>query len=177
VLLYHARTDELIPYELSEILRARWCLKGVNARFEEVPGGADHIFTGTSFGNPRAIEWLAERFATGPPAQPDDCPFAEARLRFSFPGGPGAHVKRNSWHVHADVLDATLRGLRFTVRNQRGHRIGRSDPRDLRGPGHVSIRLDRPLQAGRRYTLIATGRQPDGSRLRKTRVFGIRRAA
>jgi hypothetical protein len=171
VFLYHARTDELVPYELSEELRARWCGKGVNVRFEEVPGGADHIVTGTSFGNPRAIDWLAERFAAGPPPQPPECPLATARLRFSFPGGARAHLKRRSWHVHAEVLDATLRGLRFTVRNERGHRVGRSEPRDLRGPAHVSIRLDRRLKAGARHTVIATGRQPDGSRIRKARAF------
>ena len=173
VLLYHARTDELIPYELSEALRERWCRGGVNVRLEAIPGGADHIATGTSLGNPRAIDWLAERFAAGPPARPDDCPFRAARLRFSFPGGARAHLKRRSWHVHAEVLDASLRGLRFTVRNPRGHVIGRSEPRDLRGPGHVSILLDRPLAERARYTVIATGRQPDGARLKRTRAVRI----
>lgn len=73
MLLYHARRDELIPYELSENLRAEWCSRGVNVRLQEVPG-ADHSLTGTSLGNPQAIAWLAERLASGPPPHPDDCP-------------------------------------------------------------------------------------------------------
>lgn len=71
MLVYHARVDNLIPFPLGTQLRDEWCRRGVNAQFMEVPG-ADHI-SGTTLGTPLAIDWLAERFATGPPPQDPDC--------------------------------------------------------------------------------------------------------
>ena len=168
--LYHARRDELIPYELSEELRARWCSQGVNVRLVETPG-ADHSLTGTSLGNPSAIAWLAERFASGPPPQPAECPFASVRLRFGFPGGLRRHAARRAWHIHARTRGGTARDLTFAVRYRRGRIVGRSTPRDLRGYAHIRITLRRRLERGRRYALVATARRPDGSQLRRRARF------
>lgn len=172
--LYHARRDELIPYELSEQLRARWCSKGVNVRLVETPG-ADHSLTGTSLGNPAAIDWLAERLATGPPPQPEDCPFSSVRLRFGFPGGLRRHATKRSWHVHVRTRGGTLRGLSFLARNTRGRVVGRSEPRDLRGRAPVRIELHRRVERGRRYVVLATGTRPDESQLRRRAVVRLRR--
>jgi hypothetical protein len=169
--LYHARRDELIPYELSEELRARWCGKGVNVRLVETPG-ADHSVSGTSLGNPVAIDWLAERFASGPPPQPEDCPFAGVRLRFGFPKGLRRHATKRAWHVHARTRGGTLRDLAFVVRSRRGRVLGRSGPRDLRGYAHIRIKLRRRLDRGRRYVLVAAAQRPDGSRLRRRTLVG-----
>ena len=170
--LYHARRDELIPYELSEQLRARWCSNGVNVRLVETPG-ADHSLTGTSLGNPYAIDWLAERFESGPPPQPEDCPFAHVRLRFGFPGGLRRHTTKRAWQVHARARGGTLRDLSFVVHNSRGRTVGRSAPRDLRGAAYVRIELRRHVERGRPYTVLATGRRPDGSRLRRRMVLRL----
>ena len=171
--LYHARRDELIPYELSEELRARWCSQGVNVRLVETPG-ADHSLTGTSLGNPAAIDWLAERFASGPPPQPEECPPPTVRLRFRFPGGLHRHATRRALHVHARTRGGTVRDLTFVVRDRRGRMVGRSTPRDLRGPAHIRIELRRRLERGKRYALVATARQPDGSRLRLRALVRVR---
>ena len=172
--LYHARRDELIPYELSEELRARWCRRGVNVTLVETQG-ADHSVTGTSLGNPVAIDWLAERFASGPPVQPEECPAAGVRLRFGFPGGLRRHAAQRAWHVHARTRGGTLRDLAFVVRNRRGRIVGRSAPRDLRGFAHIRIGLRRPVERGRRYRIVATGRRPDGSQLRRRMLVRLGR--
>jgi hypothetical protein len=172
VLVYHARRDDLIPYELAEALRSEWCTRGVNVRLREVDG-VDHI-SGTVAGTPGAIAWLADRFASGPPPHPSECRrisarrSAKVRLRFGFPGNPWSHLSRRSWYVHARARGGTLRGLVFTVRDARRRLVGRSAARVLRGYRHIPIRLRRELRPRRRYTLIATGRRPDGSRLRRT---------
>jgi hypothetical protein len=173
--LYHARRDELIPYELSEDLRARWCRQGVNVTLAETQG-ADHSVTGTSLGNPVAIDWLAERFASGPPPQPGECPFAGVRLRFGFPGGLRHHATRRALHVHARTRGGTLRDLTFVVRNTRGRVVGRSARRDLRGTAHIRIGLRRRIERGRRYAVVATGRRPDGSRLRRRALVRLGRS-
>ena len=163
--LYHARRDELIPYELSEQLRERWCKQGVNVRLQETQG-ADHSVTGTSLGNPVAIEWLAERFSDGPPEQPQDCPFAKATLRFK--------LAKSLRLVKARTTGGTLRDLTFTVRDRRGRLVGKSMPRDLRGSARIRVKLRRKLERPARYGVIATGREPDGSTLRERRTVRLR---
>lgn len=176
VLLYHAPRDELVPFELAVALQAEWCRRGVNVRLREV-AGVDHSLTGTSLGNPQAIDWLAERFASGPPPHPAECRTAPSsrgvrvRLRFGFPGGPWRHVTRRSWHVHARAVGGVLRGLRFTARDARGRVVGRSARRAIRGHRRVHLRLRRELRPGRRYRLRASARRPDGSRLRRARTI------
>lgn len=171
VLLYHGRRDELIPFALSEELRARWCRMGVNVRLQEIPGAVDHSVSGEGLGSPIAIDWLAQRFASGPPPQPSDCPLraraTRVRLRLTFPGGPWRHVTHRFWRIDARALSGTLRGLTLTVRDRRGRLVGRSAPRALRGRAHVYVRLRRRLRPRQRYAIVATARRVDGTRLRK----------
>lgn len=176
VLLYHARGDELVPYALSEALRARWCARGVNVRLTDLPG-VDHTVTGSSSGAPIAMDWMAQRFADGPPEQPAECPAADrVTLRFGFPGGGWRHVTRRTWHVHARPIGGTLERVTFTVRDLRGRIAGRSRPVTLARARHIQIRLRRRVERGERYRIAAAAERPDGSGLRKSAlVRAVRR--
>ncbi|MBO2448503.1 triacylglycerol lipase [Actinomadura barringtoniae] len=70
VLLAHARYDEVIPYSETVDLYHRWCARGANARFQELP--LEHGVGGIT-GFPLFVDWLASRFAGEPLPRPADC--------------------------------------------------------------------------------------------------------
>lgn len=66
--LYHAKGDEIIPYEVGRTLRAQYCAQGVNVLWTGLPAGS-HVL-GAVEGGPLAVAWLATRVA-GLPAIPN----------------------------------------------------------------------------------------------------------
>lgn len=52
------RQDEAIPYEQSVGPRNRWCARGVNLHFEDIPAG-DHL-TGILNFSTAAVDFLAD---------------------------------------------------------------------------------------------------------------------
>ncbi|MEU6425544.1 lipase family protein [Microbispora sp. NPDC046973] len=66
--LYHAKGDEIIPYEVGKTLREEYCARGVNVLWTGVPAGS-HVL-GAVEGAPLAVAWLATRVA-GLPAIPN----------------------------------------------------------------------------------------------------------
>lgn len=166
-LVYHARADNLIPFALGPELRAEWCRRGTNAHFMEVPG-ADHL-SATAVGTPLAIDWLAERFATGPPARDQDCRTDPALAPAAKPPGSKpatrACTSRRAFTIHlrrryrSRVRSATVRaGGRTIARFRRG--AARIDLRG-RSAGTVNVRVVMRLRSGRtvvearRYRLCA----------------------
>ncbi|MFH8594265.1 lipase family protein [Streptomyces rimosus] len=61
VFLYHGTLDELIPYGVGRQLRADWCAKGADVRWNTIPLG-EHVI-GAVAGAVPAANWLADRFA------------------------------------------------------------------------------------------------------------------
>ncbi|MEV7807335.1 lipase family protein [Microbispora sp. NPDC088329] len=59
--LYHAKGDELIPYEVGRTLRREYCARGVNVLWTALPVGS-HVL-GAVEGAPLAVAWLATRVA------------------------------------------------------------------------------------------------------------------
>lgn len=68
IFMYHAVTDELVPYQQARDLYDRYCGEGARAKFVAVPG--EHAETGIALA-PVAIGWLADRFADRTP--PSTC--------------------------------------------------------------------------------------------------------
>ncbi|MEV4460170.1 lipase family protein [Microbispora sp. NPDC049633] len=66
--LYHAKGDEIIPYEVGRTLRKEYCARGVNVLWTGLPAGS-HVL-GAVEGGPLAVAWLATRVA-GLPAIPN----------------------------------------------------------------------------------------------------------
>ncbi|GLX06102.1 lipase family protein [Microbispora sp. NBRC 16548] len=66
--LYHAKGDEIIPYEVGRTLRKEYCAQGVNVLWTSLPAGS-HVL-GAVEGGPLAVAWLATRVA-GLPAIPN----------------------------------------------------------------------------------------------------------
>ncbi|WP_205826138.1 lipase family protein [Microbispora catharanthi] len=66
--LYHAKGDEIIPYEVGGTLRKEYCAQGVNVLWTSLPAGS-HVL-GAVEGGPLAVAWLATRVA-GLPAIPN----------------------------------------------------------------------------------------------------------
>lgn len=172
VLLYHARADELIPFELSEALRDRWCRGGVNVRLQETPG-QDHSVTGSDGGAPVAIEWLAERFAKGSPPQPAECsaPTSSrpAGLRLGAP-----RAGKRAWRVDVRVTDGPVRDLRLTLRDPRGRTVARASRSTVARRARLRLVLPRAPRPGR-YRLRATALAGDGTRLAVARTVRVRR--
>jgi ABC-2 type transport system ATP-binding protein len=81
-------------------------------------------------------------------------------------GLAGRHVRRLAVRVRA--VDGTVRNVVVTVRGRRGRLEGRSRARTFAGARRILVPLRRTLPAGR-YTIVATGRRPDGSRVRAVR--------
>ncbi|MFD6414738.1 lipase family protein [Streptomyces sp. NPDC060194] len=69
VYLYHAREDELIPYDAGRRIRADWCRRGAAVRWRAVEAGG-HVDAALAE-SPRAADWLSDRFAGVP--EPGDC--------------------------------------------------------------------------------------------------------
>ena len=172
VLLYHARADELIPFALSEALRERWCRQGVNVRLEETPG-QDHAVTGSDGGAPVAIDWLAERFAAGPPPQPPECPAMSIRPRPSLRLS-ARRTSRRAWRVDVRVVAGPVRDLRLTLRDARGRVIARASRRSVAERARLRLVAGRAPRAGR-YRLRATALAAGGARLSASRTIRIRR--
>lgn len=59
--LYHAKGDEIIPYELGRTLRREYCARGANILWTGLPAGS-HVL-GAVEGAPLAVAWLATRVA------------------------------------------------------------------------------------------------------------------
>ncbi|MFD7665232.1 lipase family protein [Streptomyces sp. NPDC059788] len=64
VFLYHGTLDELIPYGVGKRLRADWCARGADVRWNAIPLG-EHV-VGAIAGAVPAANWLADRFAGKP---------------------------------------------------------------------------------------------------------------
>jgi pimeloyl-ACP methyl ester carboxylesterase len=77
VLLYHDRTDEFAPIAPALDMAARWCAAGTPVQVHIEPVG-EHIAYET-LGAPRAMAYLAQRFAGRPPPT-DRCPDADGAL-------------------------------------------------------------------------------------------------
>ncbi len=60
VLLHHARRDQIVSFEQSEMLRDDWQSLGADVRLYVTRGGFDHI-SGSFAGTPVALDWLARR--------------------------------------------------------------------------------------------------------------------
>jgi dienelactone hydrolase len=172
VLLYHARADELIPFELSEALRAKWCRGGVNVRLQATPG-VDHSVTGSDGGAPVAIDWLAARFAKGPPPQPADCPVATRRraaLHLT-----ARRTSRRVWRVDVRVAHGPVRDLVVTLRSPRGRTVARASRRSVSERARVRLTLRRRARPGR-YRVRAVAFAPDGAHVSDALAVRVRRA-
>ncbi|MGH3311666.1 MAG: lipase family protein [Streptomyces sp.] len=60
VYLYHGQSDEIIPYEVGQQLRADWCAKGNTVKWKSYPL-APHAATAALASIP-AMNWLSDRF-------------------------------------------------------------------------------------------------------------------
>lgn len=63
VFQYHGLLDEIVPYGQAAATRDRWCARGAEVTFLTLPG--EHV-SGVVQGIPRAMDFLAARFAGAP---------------------------------------------------------------------------------------------------------------
>lgn len=61
VLLYHSLTDEIIPFDMSPVLRDQWRAAGTTVTFWPLPTGT-HVTT-AALASPAVVGWVADRLA------------------------------------------------------------------------------------------------------------------
>ena len=88
-------------------------------------------------------------------------------LRLRKPGGRARRLRRARRLAISVCAPVPLRGVVLTLRDRRGRLTGRSQTRPVAGRRRLSLSLRRRIARGR-YTLVATGRNPDGRRGRLT---------
>ncbi len=71
VIVGGGRQDEVIPFSQDVTLYHRWCARGVNARFADIPI-SEHVTGGVLFAAP-GLQFIAKRFAGEPLTRASDC--------------------------------------------------------------------------------------------------------